>query len=349
MKTITLIHRTTRSAIAAACIATCPVALTHAQEAEQRTSVARLPAEVKQSINRGLELFATSQNANGSWGDSNQSGGTALGLMSFMLQGHVPGEGKYGEAMNKAIDFLISVQQSGYFHNDTDRGMYEHGLALLALSEAWGQSKDPRIRPALIRGVNVTINAQNHEGGWRYTPRPTSADTSCSAMQIVALASARESGIAVPANTMQRAADYLIACEIRATGGFSYQRLADAPLGGAGFARTAACTLALMLCGEHKNPATLGGVAWLSATSDSGFEGNDKTFHYGQYYAVQAMYQAGDEQFNKWYPKISKALLTSQHENGGWGQDKNSFSAIDTGFVILTLGVPYRFLPIYQK
>jgi hypothetical protein len=318
-----------------------------AQEAEQRTSVARLSADVKQSITRGLEAFAASQNPDGSWGQRNRSGGTALGLMSFMLQGHIPGEGKYGEAMSKAIGFILSVEKNGYFHDTTDRGMYEHGLALLALSEAWGQSQDPRIRPALIRAVNTTLNAQNSEGGWRYTPRPTSADTSCSAMQIVALASAKESGIAVPAKNMQRAVDYIVSNEVRSTGGFAYSGLGGGPLGGAAFPRSAACTLALMLSGEHKHPATRAGVAYIGALPDSIFE-NEKAYYYGHYYAVQAMYQAGDEQFNKWYPKISAALLAKQDKNGGWG-DPNGFSAVDTGFAILILGVPYRFLPIYQK
>jgi uncharacterized protein YfaS (alpha-2-macroglobulin family) len=220
--------------------------------------------------------------------------------------------------------------------------MYEHGLALLALSEAWGQSQDPRIRPALIRAVNVTLNAQNSEGGWRYNPRPATADTSCSAMQIVALASARESGIAVPAKNMQRAVDYLLACEVRSTGGFSYQILSSGPLGGAAFPRSAACTLALMLSGEHKHPATRAGLAYIGAFPDSIFE--DWGYQgYGHYYAVQAMYQAGDEQFNKWYPKISAALLAKQTKNGDWG------GPVDTGFAILILGVPYRYLPIYQK
>jgi hypothetical protein len=113
-----------------------------------------LSPEVKQSITRGLEAFAASQNPNGSWGGV---AGTALGLMSFMLQGHIPGEGKYGEAMSKAIGFILSVEKNGYFHGSNantpgSKAMYEHGLALLALSEAWGQSQDPRIRPALIRG-----------------------------------------------------------------------------------------------------------------------------------------------------------------------------------------------------
>ncbi len=332
-----------RAAVAIAmCVAMLAARPAGAQEAQQRTTVARLPAEVKQSITRGLEFFAKTQNADGSWGDANVSGGTALALMSFMLQGHVPGEGKYGKVTAKAIGFLISVEKNGYFHHDKDRGMYEHGLALLALSEAWGQSKDPRIRPALKRGVNVTLNAQNHEGGWRYTPRPSTADTSCSAMQVVALASAREAGIAVPAKTMQRAVEYITACEVRSTGGFTYQLAAGAPMGGANLARTACSTLALMLSGQHKHPATRGGVAYISAQPSAAFE-NTGHYHYAHYYAVQVMYQAGDEYFNKWYPKIAKALLKKQKEDGSWG------SPVDTGFAILTLGVPYRYLPIYQK
>ena len=204
------------------CMAAIAAPVVLAQEGQNRTQTARLSAEAKQSITRGLEFFAKTQNEDGSWGEGNLSGGTALALMSFMLQGHVPGEGKYGQATAKAIDFLLSVEKNGYFHHEKDRGMYEHGLALLALSEAWGQSKDPRIRPALKRAVNTTLNAQNHEGGWRYTPRPSTADTSCTAMQVVALASAREAGIAVPDKTIQRAVDYITACEVRSTGGFSH-------------------------------------------------------------------------------------------------------------------------------
>jgi len=343
--------RMNKRTILAVCIAFCTVSLiaipTGAQEAGQSTSVARLSGEVKQSITRGLDFFAQTQNADGSWGDGNVTGGTALALMSFMLQGHVPGEGKYGEATAKAIDFLISVEKNGYFHHDKDRGMYEHGLALLAFSEAWGQSKDLRIREVLKRGVNITLNAQNHEGGWRYTPRPSTADTSCSAMQVVALASAREAGIAVPAKTIQRAVDYITACEVRSTGGFTYQLAAGAPLGGANLARTACSSLALMLSGQHKHPATRGGVAYIAAQSDLAFD-NVGHYFYAHYYAVQVMYQAGDEHFNKWYPKISTALMKKQNEDGSWGPH-NRPSAVDTGFAILTLGVPYRYLPIYQK
>jgi hypothetical protein len=314
-----------------------------AQEGVQRTSVTRLPAEVKTAINRGLEHFATSQNENGSWGAGNRPAGTALGLMSFMLQGHIPGDGKYGKQMSKAIDFLISIEKNGYLHDDTSRGMYEHGLAMLALSEAWGQSRDPRIREVLIRAVNVTLNAQNSEGGWRYGPRGTSADVSCTAMQLVALASAREAGIAVPRKTIKRATDYLIAAEVRSTGGFSYQILAGAPMGAAGYGRSAAATLSLMLCGQREHPAAKGGIAYVHSAAAINYQ-EASNYWYSHYYAAQAMYQAGDKYFNRYYQNISKVVLTKQDEDGSWGR-----SHVNTGFAILILGVPYRFLPIYQK
>jgi len=136
--------------------------------------------------------------------------------------------------------------------------------------------------------------------------------------------------------------DFFVACEVRSTGGFAYQRAAGAPMGGANLARTACSTLSLMLSGQHKHPATRGGVAYLSAMPDVVFD-SGPNYYYAHYYASQVMYQAGDEHFNKWYPKISKAILEKQNEDGSWG------SPVDTGFAILTLGVPYRYLPIYQK
>ncbi len=313
-----------------------------AQEGAQHTSVVRLTPEAKTAINRGLEWFAKAQLEDGSFSTGNKPAGAALALMSFMLQGHVPGEGKYGEVMNKAIDFLISIEKDGYIHDKSSRGMYEHGLAVLALSEAWGQSQDPRIRQTLMRAVNCTLNAQGDQGGWRYGPSAGSADVSCAVMQMVALASARESGIAVAEKIMQRAVDYVLSAEVRTTGGFAYQTVAGAPMGGAGLPCTAGGTLALMLCGARNHPATRGGAAYIYSLPDSLYQHTGYYF-YAHYYAAQAMYQSGDKFFNRYYPKISKGMLAKQGEAGDWG------GAVNTGFAILTLGVPYRFLPIYQK
>ena len=71
-------------------------------------------------------------------------------------------------------------------------------------------------------------------------------------------------------------------------------------------------------------------------------------FHYTHYYAVQAMYQSGDADFRAWYPKISTEIVAKQSKNdGSWSGSYGQ--AYGTSLSILILGVPYRYLPIYQR
>ena len=224
------------------------------QEApSQSVGVARLTPEVRSAISKGLEYLAKDdlQRADGSWGgDQNRVAETSLTLMAFMLQGHVPGRGQYGRAMENAISFLLNVGQNQRGYLGTPRnhaGMYEHGLAVLALSEAWGQSKNPRIKSALTRAVDITLRAQNREGGWRYSPEPRDADLSMTVMQLVALNSASEAGIAVPQATIDKAAEYVISCQDLSSGGFKYTPGGGEP----NFARTAAGVMSLIMCGQR--------------------------------------------------------------------------------------------------
>ncbi len=41
--------------------------------------------------------------------------------------------------------------------------------------------------------------------------------------------------------------------------------------------------------------------------------------------------------------ELERRLIDFAVRDGSWG------NAVNTGFAILTLGVPYRYLPIYQK
>ena len=229
------------------------------QEApSQSVGVARLTPEVRSAISKGLEYLAKDdlQRADGSWGgDQNRVAETSLTLMAFMLQGHVPGRGQYGRAMENAISFLLNVGQNQRGYLGTPRnhaGMYEHGLAVLALSEAWGQSKNPRIKSALTRAVDITLRAQNREGGWRYSPEPRDADLSMTVMQLVALNSASEAGIAVPQATIDKAAEYVISCQDLSSGGFKYTPGGGEP----NFARTAAGVMSLIMCGQRDQKPT---------------------------------------------------------------------------------------------
>ena len=67
--------------------------------------------------------------------------------------------------------------------------MYNHGFAALALAEAYGQVRDPRLGPALQKSTELILNAQKRSraGAWRYSPESTDGDTTVSGANLVAL------------------------------------------------------------------------------------------------------------------------------------------------------------------
>ncbi len=311
----------------------------------QQIGKTRLSKEVHDSISSGLEYLSKTQNQDGSWGRQHPVADTSLALMAFMLQGHVPSRGAYGGHMDRAIAYIVNVGKrghAGYLGTPNHHGgMYEHGLAILALSEAWGQSPNPDVRNTLKRAVAITIHSQNHQGGWRYNPEPRDADISMTVMQTVALNSAKEAGISVPDKTLQNAVKYVLYCQDETSGGFGYSGPS-----GPGYARSAAGVMSLIMCGQRDHPAVERGRKFLRSYPEQKFTGGSH-FLYANYYAIQCMYQSGKDDFNPYYEKISQSLLTKQRSNGSWSiKEGETYS---TAMAILILGVPYRFLPIYQR
>jgi len=332
-----------RRLVAGACIAGVLLhgAATSRAVAQDKVRLAELSPEAERAIERGLAYLAKSQNRDGSWGSQYQAAITSLGLMSFMLKGHFPKKGPHGPALDKAVRFLIrrAKEGGGYFGGN----MYEHGLATLAMAEVWGMSDRTEIRDTLKQAVAVILRSQSASGGWRYHPEPRDADISVTVMQIVALVSAKEAGIYVPKTTVDRAIAYVKKLQVHFTGGFGYTSAQQE-----GFARTAAGAMSLLMCGlKPESREVKSALGYLNRYPEKKFK-DEQWFYYAHYYAVQAMYQAGEGYYGKWYPQIRAALLRRQQSDGSW-QGGSGGSAYATGMSILVLGVPYRFLPIYQR
>ena len=85
--------------------------------------------------------------------------------------------------------------------------MYNHGFACLALAELYGTLNDERIGPALEKAVSLIISAanKNPQNAWRYYPDSNDFDTTVSGTQLVALFAARNAGIEVPKDTIEKA------------------------------------------------------------------------------------------------------------------------------------------------
>jgi hypothetical protein len=71
-------------------------------------------------------------------------------------------------------------------------------------------------------------------------------------------------------------------------------------------------------------------------------------YYYTHYYAIQAMVQAGDEHYAKWYPQIRDSLITLQQPNGSWGNPEKPYPHM-TPMAIIILGTPHRYIPVYQE
>ncbi len=224
-------------------------------------------ARTDQAIEKGLNFLARWRLRDGSFGTGNYTGNTAvtsLCALAFMAAGHQPNRGPHGRIVTDALKFVLSKentngQHPGFLHNPqaTPHGpMYGHGFATLFLSEVSGMVPDKElakeVREKLRRAVNLIVQSQNKEGGWRYQPGSSDADLSVTICQIMALRSARNAGVAVPESTVSKCVAYVKQCQDRSQGWFRYMKQGGGGGGPQAFARTAAGVVALYSAGIYK-------------------------------------------------------------------------------------------------
>ena len=304
--------------------------------------------ETRRAVQRGLAYLAQNQAEDGSFGGTRfpkHVGITALACMAFMADGHVPGRGEYGDNVQRGLDFILShATESGLIAADTSHGpMYGHGFATLFLGEVYGMTGDERLREALQKAVRLIITTQNPEGGWRYQPRPFDADISVTICQIMALRSARNAGLSVPKETIERAIAYVRQCQNPADGGFKYMLNS----GGSAFPRSAAGVASLYYAGVYEDDALEKGLAYMERGTDNITFRTGGHYFYGHYYAAQAMFLAGGDHWRHWFPKVREQLLAHQQPDGSWSSGHGE--SYGTAMSLLILQIPNRLLPIFQK
>ena len=301
---------------------------------------ATVPAAAEQAIARGLEYLEKTQRPDGSWGSPPEysTALTSLSVLAYLACGHLPGRGRYGPQVNRGIEYVLrSARPSGYIAVGSSN-MYNHGLSTLMLAEVLGETERREVRDTLEKAVDLIINTQNGRGGWRYQPRIADDDISVTVMQVMALRAARNVGVDIPVETIDRAVAYVKSCANK-DGGFAYQ-----PGGGSGFARTGAGLCSLQVCGRYDAPELQPGLNYLFAHKD---DKDISFFFYGLYYSSYAVYQAGGEYWDSWYRDISQKLLVLQQKDGSWRGEAGS--EYGTAMGVLVLAIPYRYLPIYQR
>jgi len=308
--------------------------------------------ETTQAAQRGLTYLVEQQREDGSFGTSGYKRNvavSALGGMAWLASGSTPGRGLYGEQIDRCIDYLLEHTDGQGFiaaNDATSRGpMYGHGFAVLFLCETYGMAKNPDLRDQLDLAVGLIVNSQNEAGGWRYQPLPSDADLSVTVCQVMALRAARNAGIAVPRETIDRAMAYVKGCQ-NPDGGFRY--MLSQTEQESQFARSAAGVVALYNAGIYQGPELNSGLDYLETFLPSKEKPGRETFYaYGQYYAVQAMWHAGGDRWQRWYPEIRNELLTRQRQDGSWMD--SICPEYGTAMACIVLQVPNNYLPILQR
>ena len=195
--------------------------------AENNPTANEMTEAMHLAVQKGFEYMRSQQNSDGSFGRGRYGkhvGITALCALAYMADGNLPGRGPYGEEVSKALEFVLAHStETGLLTGEPSHGpMYGHGFATLFLGEIYGMNPDDkRVRDALVRAVELIVGTQNEEGGWRYNPVPYDADVSVTICQVMALRSARNAGIKVPKQTIDRAVEYVRRCQ-NPDGGFKY-------------------------------------------------------------------------------------------------------------------------------
>jgi hypothetical protein len=317
------------------------------------------PAALVVAIDQGLFFLQKQQKADGSFDASGPAHAMAgLGLLSFLANGHTPDVGRYGLTVRSAIDYLLKLNpEGGYYGRDGSR-MYGHCIVTIALAEAYGTELDPdlrsRTREALEKALKVILDAQavkkdrTHAGGWRYEPNSADSDLSVSAWCALALRACQNAGLPVPRDRVDLALQYILRCFRTETSAFAYT-----PTEQPSSAMTAAALLNLyLLNADERQEAALARRYLLSRPVRDG----QPYFYYAMYYTTQAGFQAGEGLWPALWKNNSELLLAQKREDGSWpskggepggGDRRGRFYS--TSMAVLTLSVPMRLLPMYQR
>lgn len=318
------------------------LALAHGASAQDlpRHTDDTIPAQAESMYQRGLQYLAKSQNAQGSWNDSTGSEPGVVGLcvIAFLAHGEDANVGPNAANIRKGIEFILSQQSAGngYIGNS----MYNHGFATLALAEAYGMVDNPKIAPALKKAVDLILSAQkrNRFNAWRYTPDSHDADTTVTGCQMVALFAARNAGLGVPDDAINKGLAYLARCR-SADGSYGYTSA-----GGGKETLTAIGSLCLSLAKDKDSKGYQASLAYLKKRLDY----RDRYYpFYFEYYMSQALFHADQETWKDWNARNIKYLSTIQSQEGSW--PGNQGASFNTAGALLSLALNYRFLPIYEK
>ncbi len=339
-------------------------------------------AASESAVELGLAWLAAHQWGDGGWrfdlgkcpqcaGECRDSGiidsttaPTGLALLCFLGAGYTQHEGPYQDVVANGLYYLSNKMVLTTFGGDLrdntlldelgkgipsfrkSGDMYSHGIATLALCEAYAMTHDKNLAEPAQQAVDFIVHAQHEKGGWRYEPGEP-GDTTVSGWQVTALKSALLADLEVPRDVWYRASEFFDSVQELRGATYGYQK----PSTKRRSTSVVGLFCRMMLGWPREHPPLLKGMARIAE------ETPQKNHMYFNYYASQALHHVGGSGWKRWNPRMRDYLVTSQaqsgHERGSWYFDEaysdRGGRLYTTTLSILTLEVYYRYMPMYQE
>ncbi len=368
---------------------TAPVIAKEAFRSRNNPSRRRSAPRTEEAIELGLAWLARHQQDDGSWSLtgfdddrndrakqlSSDSAATALALLAFQGAGYNHKEFKYARQLELAVTWLVDNQAASgdlYVPMDEESNgacrLYSHGIATLALAEAFGMTQDQSLRQPVQRALDF-IYASQHErlGGWRYRPGKSS-DTSVTGWMMMALQSGKLTGLDTDESTWDGINRWLDGARSPEQAHlFRYNPLAEDTKQwrrSQGRVPTPCMTsvglLMRLYTGWDRNDKRLqDGAAYLLQHLPSDESINTRDTYYW-YYATQVLRHVGGRAWETWHGRLHPLLVRTQVKSGDmtgswdplnpvpdrWGAQAGRLYV--TTMNLLSLEVDYRLLPLYD-
>lgn len=301
-------------------------------------------------------------------------GVSALACLAFLAHGDTPERGEYAESLQAGLQYIlnhtmfIDRRKDGSemaFINHNGSRMYSHAFATLFLAEVYGMTQDERVREKLNQAVSLIEDCQNPKGAWRYQPYAQDADMSITVCQVQALRAARNVGIRVSKETIDKAFNYIMRVSDGHVSGDSYGRPSfkyqDIQYSRTSFALTAAGCTALHGVGNYdsKKIRPYLDELWRMKEPQEDKYSKSYFYYYGHYYAAQAFFIEGGTYWERWYAHVCKEFLKRSKIKVVKKRGKNVETRhwpsrfvgdiYSTAMVLVILQLPYKYLPILER
>ena len=317
-----------------------------------------VPRDVREMYDRGLQYLAKTQSENGDWpggGGENGPGTTGMAMMVFLACGEDPNFGPYSNHIRKAVRNMIRGQDAGtgiMGPEHVSPRVRDAGPGRGVWRGRRAQSLDGRKGPALDRAGARAGGARRpsrrrrrtRSGAWRYSPDARDADTSVSGAVFVGLLAARNAGIEVPDESIDKAIAFY-AQMTSASGEVAYA----GGMGGFGesLARSSIATLVFSVARRKDLKQYKATLEYLRQRADQPGSGQQGWVEYARYYEAQALFQGDVAAWEKWNRLLVRQLKQAQQADGSFRGQLGS--SVGTSLSLLALAVNFRFLPIYER